>query len=68
VRSPPAILRTAMPDVLTESLALESARFLRDPPCGFSPVPLVDPGGVVTPGDFDAQAVSWTGCIVLRNQ
>jgi glycine/D-amino acid oxidase-like deaminating enzyme len=42
-----AILRTPMPDALTESLAIESARFLRDPPRGFSSVPLVDPCGVV---------------------
>jgi glycine/D-amino acid oxidase-like deaminating enzyme len=42
-----AILRTPMPDALTEGLARESARFLRQPPPGFSPVPLLDPCGMV---------------------
>jgi glycine/D-amino acid oxidase-like deaminating enzyme len=42
-----AILRTSMPDELTEGLARESARFLRGPPPGFSATPLIEECGVV---------------------
>jgi len=42
-----AILRTSMPDALSEELARESASFLRRPPPGFSAIPLIDECGVV---------------------
>jgi D-arginine dehydrogenase len=42
-----AILRTAMPDPIGESLARESAEFLRSPPRGFAQRPLVDECGLV---------------------
>jgi glycine/D-amino acid oxidase-like deaminating enzyme len=55
-----AILRTSMPDALTEELARESAEFLRDPPRGFSSVPLVEECGVVIASACDAsERASW---------
>jgi len=42
-----AILRTLDEDPLTTRIALRSARFLRRPPDGFSPVALVDPRGLL---------------------
>ena len=42
-----AILRTMGPDPLFTRIGLESARFLRDPPAGFSDVPLIDALGLV---------------------
>ena len=42
-----AILRTPMPDPLTEALSLEGAEFLRAPPRGFSDAPLLDACGLV---------------------
>jgi len=42
-----AILRTLDADALTSRIALRSAEFLRDPPPGFTDVPLVDPRGLL---------------------
>ena len=42
-----AILRTFSADRITSTLARASAQFLREPPPGFSPVPLVDPVGLL---------------------
>lgn len=42
-----AILRTAISDPALHALARESADFYRRPPSGFSPVPLIDPVGLV---------------------
>lgn len=41
-----AILRTAVDAAATRHLALETARFLREPPAGFAPSPLLDPVGL----------------------
>jgi len=42
-----AILRTFGPDPVTTEIARRSAGFLRRPPPGFAPVPLVDPVGLL---------------------
>ncbi len=42
-----AILRTFSADAVTSELARASAAFLREPPAGFAPVPLVDPVGLL---------------------
>jgi glycine/D-amino acid oxidase-like deaminating enzyme len=55
-----AILRTPMPDEVTESLARESAEFLRAPPSGFTDVPLVDECGIViASGHGEAELADW---------
>jgi D-arginine dehydrogenase len=46
-----AILRTLGSDPLTTAVAQRAAAFLRQPPPGFSQVPLVDPCGLVLMGD-----------------
>ncbi len=45
------ILRTADPDPQVSELAERGAAFLHDPPPGFSPVPLVDPVGLLLVAD-----------------
>jgi len=42
-----AILRTLGPDKLFTQIGIDSARFLRDPPPGFSDVPLIDALGLI---------------------
>jgi D-arginine dehydrogenase len=54
-----AILRTLSSDPLSTRIALQSARFLRDPPPGFCDVPLLDARGLVlaaAPGRVDELA------------
>jgi glycine/D-amino acid oxidase-like deaminating enzyme len=46
-----AILRTVGPDPLTTTLGQRSARLMGNPPDGFTPVPLVDPCGLLLLGD-----------------
>lgn len=41
-----AILRTAIREPSVRAMALESASFLRKPPSGFAPGPLIDPTGL----------------------
>jgi len=54
-----SILRTLTEHAATTRLALETAAFLHAPPAGFSPVPLVDPVGLVLiPADPDAPHVA----------
>jgi glycine/D-amino acid oxidase-like deaminating enzyme len=55
-----AILRTSMPDEVTERLARESAEFLRAPPAGFAPAPLVDECGIViTSAQREGELDAW---------
>ena len=56
-----AILRTLSPDPLTTRIALSGAGFLREPPRGFSDVPLLDPRGLVLAAgaDFAGKLVEW---------
>jgi D-arginine dehydrogenase len=55
-----AILRSAMPDATLEELALESARFLREPPPGFAAAPLLDACGLVIAADEDGpESIAW---------
>lgn len=54
-----SILRTLTEHPATTQLALETAAFLHDPPSGFSPVPLLDPVGLVlVPGDPTAAHIA----------
>jgi glycine/D-amino acid oxidase-like deaminating enzyme len=64
-----AILRTSMPDEVTERLARESAEFLRAPPAGFAPVPLVDECGIViTSAQRDGELGAWEQRLDARAQ
>ncbi len=49
-----AILRTLMPDPWLRRAGVEGARFLFDPPAGFTDQPLVDPVGLLLPADGEA--------------
>jgi glycine/D-amino acid oxidase-like deaminating enzyme len=64
-----AILRTSMPDEVTERLARESAEFLRAPPAGFASVPLVDECGIViTSAQRDGELEPWEQRLDARAQ
>ena len=64
-----AILRTAVAAPATRELALETARFLRQPPTGFCERPLVDPVGLlIAEGERGAPLPTWAPDLLQQGE
>ncbi len=64
-----AILRTAVAAPATRQLALETARFLRQPPTGFCERPLIDPVGLlIAEGERGAPLPDWAPDLLAQGE